>query len=106
MAEAGVKVSKALAQESHEAGVDTAYIYVEEGEKIVKIISNGMVDIDRYIPGLDKEACGIYERVRYKIVMDILEKASSGEEAREMAKARVNELIPKHIIKEIGRAHV
>ena len=59
-----------------------------------------MVDIDRYIPGLDKEACGIYERVRYKIVMDILEKASSEEEAREMAKARVNELIPKHIIKD------
>ena len=100
LAEAGVKVSKELAQEIQEAGVDTAYIYVNEGEKVVKVISNGMVDIDRYIPGLDKEECGIYERVRYKIVMDILEKASSEEEAREMAKARVNELIPKHIIKD------
>ena len=100
LAEAGVKVTKALANEIQEAGVDTAYIYVDEGEKVVKVISNGMVDIDRYIPGLDKEACGIYERVRYKIVMDILEKASSEEEAREMAKARVNELIPKHIIKD------
>ena len=100
IAEANTKVSRELAMDIQRAGVDTVYLLVEEGQKVVKVISNGMVDLDDYIPGVDKEACGIYEMVRYKIVMDILEKASSDEEAREMVKARVNELIPKHITKD------
>ncbi|MBM6921469.1 DNA-directed RNA polymerase subunit beta [Phocea massiliensis] len=100
IAEANTKVSRELAMDIQRAGVDTVYLLVEEGQKVVKVISNGMVDLDDYIPGVDKETCGIYEMVRYKIVMDILEKASSDEEAREMVKARVNELIPKHITKD------
>ena len=100
IAEANTKVSRELAMDIQRAGVDTVYLLVEEGQKVVKVISNGMVNLDDYIPGVDKEACGIYEMVRYSIVMDILEKASSEEEAREMAKERVNELIPKHITKD------
>ena len=99
IAEANTKVSRELAMDIQRAGVDTVYLLVEEGQKVVKVISNGMVNLDDYIPGVDKEACGIYEMVRYSIVMDILEKASS-EEAREMVKERVNELIPKHITKD------
>ena len=100
IAEANTKVSRELAMDIQRAGVDTVYLLVEEGQKVVKVISNGMVNLDDYIPGVDKEACGIYEMVRYSIVMDILEKASSEEEAREMVKERVNELIPKHITKD------
>ena len=73
---------------------------VNEGTKTVKIISNGMVDIDDFVEGIDKDACGIYEKVRLKILLDILEKTTSREEQVQMIKDRINELIPKHIIKD------
>jgi len=82
------------------AGVDTAYLYVNEGEKVVKVISNGMVEISNFIEGVNKEETGIYELVRFKVLKDILEKAQSHEEQLQMVKERVNELIPKHIIKD------
>jgi len=100
IAEKGQKVSRELARRIQSAGVDTAYIYVNEWEKVVKIISNGMVDIEDFVEGIDKEACGVYEKVRYKILMDILDKAKDREEIEEMVSARLSELIPKHIIKD------
>ena len=100
IAEADQKVSRELAERIQRAGVDTAFVYVNEGTRVVKIISNGMVDIDDFVDGVDKEALGIYEKVRLKILIDILEKAGSDEERDQMIKERLNELIPKHIIKD------
>ncbi len=95
----GQKVNRALANEIENAGVDSAFVYVEEGEKVVKIISNGMVDIKNFVD-IDTEECHIYEKVRFKILKEILDQASSKEELTQMVKDRVNELIPKHIIKD------
>lgn len=100
LADANQKITRELANQIQRAGIDTAYLLVNEGERTVKVISNGMVDIDDFIPGVDKEACGIYEMVRFKIVKDIIEKASSHAEQLEMVRTRLNELIPKHIIKD------
>ncbi|MEG2813910.1 MAG: DNA-directed RNA polymerase subunit beta, partial [Oscillospiraceae bacterium] len=100
IAQTGEVVSEEVAMQIQRAGIDTAYVSYNEGAKIVKVISNGMVNIEDYIEGVDKEELGIYEMVRFKIVKDILQKASSHEEQLEMVKARVNELIPKHIIKD------
>ncbi|MDD6878082.1 MAG: DNA-directed RNA polymerase subunit beta, partial [Clostridiaceae bacterium] len=46
----------------------------------------------------DCEEYGINEMVRFSILRDILDNANDEEELREAIKARVNELIPKHII--------
>lgn len=100
IADANQKVSRELARTIQKAGVDTAFVYIYEGERTAKIISNGMVEITDFIPTINKDECGIYERVRLKILKDILEKATSVEEQIEMVKTRLGELIPKHIIKD------
>ena len=100
IAEANQKVNRELAHKIQSAGIDTVYLFVEEGNRVVKVISNGMVDIEDFISDIDKEECGVYEKVRFKILMDILNKAGSHEEQIQMIKDRINELIPKHIIKD------
>ena len=95
----GEKLTRERAYEIEKAGVDSVYIYVEEGEKVIKVLSNGMVDIKNFID-IDTEECYIYEKVRFKILKDILDKASTKEEITQMVKERINELIPKHIIKD------
>ena len=99
IAEEGQKVNRALAQEIENAGVSVAYITVNEGEKTIKVLSNGMVDLKHFVD-IDAEACGIHEKVRFKILKDILDHASSKEEIEAMVKERVHELVPKHIIKD------
>ncbi len=93
------KVTRELAKQIEDAGVDAVYLYVEDGQKTVKVISNGMVDITKFVD-IDTEECNVYEKVRFCILKDILDKASSKEEITEMVKERIDELIPKHIIKD------
>ncbi|WOC31191.1 MULTISPECIES: DNA-directed RNA polymerase subunit beta [Caproicibacterium] len=97
MAEAGQAVSHELARQMDDAGVSIAYVTVNEEE--VKVISNGMVDIRNYV-NFDAEAeCGIRERVRYSVLVDMLEKNGDNEEAlKEEIRTHVEELVPKHII--------
>ena len=83
------------AKELCRAGVDTVYVNVNG--KTVKVLSNGMVDIRDFV-SFDCEEYGINEMVRFSILRDILDNANDEEELREAIKARVNELIPKHII--------
>ncbi len=96
----GHKLSREDAQKIQAAGVNAAKVYVNEGERVVKVISNGMVEITDFIPNLDKEELGINELVRYNILMDIFNKTTTDEERIEMIKSRMNELIPRHIIKD------
>lgn len=95
----GQKLNRETAMEIEHAGVDAVYLFVEEGEKVAKVISNGMVDIKHFVD-IDTEECYVYEKVRFKILKEILDQASTKEEITEMVKARINELIPKHIIKD------
>lgn len=100
IAELGQKVTREMANEIQKSGVDTVFLSIFEGEKVVKVISNGMVNIHDFVSGVDKDETGIYEMVRFKILKDILQKASTQEEIISLIKQRVNELIPKHIIKD------
>lgn len=63
MAEAGQVISPALAREIEDAGVNIAFVEHIEG-KIVKVISNAMVDISKFVDFDAKEECDIKERVR------------------------------------------
>ena len=96
MAEAGEVVSRARAREMDDAGVSVAYVMV--GEKEVKVISNGMVDIGKFVDFDAKAECGVNERVRFSVLADILETCSGNEEIKEAIRSRIDELIPKHII--------
>ena len=112
MAEEGQTVSFEKAMEIEQAGVMEAFVtaetkeyYVTENgenasrmvEKEVKIIGNGMVDINGYVD-FDVEKYGINEKVSFKVLRDILENSTDAEEIEENVRKRADELVPKHII--------
>ena len=96
MAEAGEMVSHAKAVEIDNAGVTVAFVTV--GEREVKVISNGMVEINNFLSFDAHKECGVNERVRFSVLAEILEACSSDEELKEMIVSRMDELVPKHII--------
>ena len=96
MAEAGEKIALDRAMSMDDAGVCTAYVAV--GDKEVKIISNGMVDINDFVSFDAKAECGIKERVRFTVLNEILESLDDENEIKEAIRSRIDELIPKHII--------
>ena len=96
MAEAGEMVSHAKAVEIDNAGVTVAFVTV--GEREVKVISNGMVEINNFLSFDAHKECGVNERVRFSVLAEILEACSSDKELKEMIVSRMDELVPKHII--------
>ena len=97
MAEAGELLSRPKSEEIEAAGVDTVFLQV--GDIVVKVISNGMVNISDFI-SFDCTEYGINEKVRFSVLREILEGASTEEEIKEEVAKRVDDLIPKHIIKD------
>ncbi len=99
MANRGDKISRELALQIENAGVDTAFVKLsDKNDKIVKIISNGMVDINEYVD-FDAEAeCGINEKVKFTVLAEILESAENQTDLKQMLIDRYAELIPNHII--------
>ncbi|HWP51958.1 MAG TPA: DNA-directed RNA polymerase subunit beta [Clostridia bacterium] len=93
--EQGAILSRDDAQKIERAGVDCVYIKV--GEALVKVISNGMVDIHDFV---DCNALGITEKekVRFCVLREILEQNDTNEAIVAAIKARADELVPKHII--------
>ncbi|PWL45894.1 MAG: DNA-directed RNA polymerase subunit beta, partial [Clostridiales bacterium] len=97
IAEENELLTRDKAWEIERAGVDTVYIRTEE--KDIKVISNGMVEITDFID-LNKEEVGINEKVRFKILKEILEETEDDAERIELVKKNVGRLVPKHIIKD------
>ena len=98
LAEAGEMITREKAYEIEQAGVSVAYVDVEGKE--VKVISNGMVDIGGYVdfPQEELEDIGINEKVRFTVLMEILEKCGDDRDALfAELKSRCDDLIPKHI---------
>ena len=95
MGEAGQTVTKEMADAMDDAGVMVAVVTV--GEKEVKIISNGMVDIQKYVDFDAKAECGINECVCYRVLAEILESAQSEAELKDALRARKADLMPNHI---------
>ena len=110
--DAGVTLTFDQAMQIQDAGIKEAYIKAETKEYFVtesgeneirfiekeaKVIGNGMVDIAKYVD-FDCEALGISEKVRYAVLREILDSASSEDELRTAIRKRADELVPKHII--------
>ncbi len=99
LADAGETISRARAMELEDAGVSQAFIAVDEhGETVeVKIITNGMVDIAKYVD-FDVTEYGIKERVCYTVLREILDTCGDDTEAlKEAIRTRADELAPNHI---------
>ena len=97
MAEEGQVVSRELAKDIVDAGVSVVYVTVNERE--VKVISNGMVDIQKFVNFDAVTECDINERVRFSVLAEILGECGDDDEAlKDMIRSRRDELIPKHII--------
>ncbi len=93
------KISKEKAKEIENAGVSVAYVKGND-DTVVKVISNGMVDISKYVD-FDAEAeCGIKENVRFDVLCEILDSAKDEAELKEMLSDRKAELVPNHITVE------
>ena len=99
LADAGVTVTRPLAELFDSKGVKEAYVKVEteEGESEHKILSNHTVDIKNFV-NFDAEAeCGINERVCFEELMKILEQNDSEEDIKAALRINRDKLIPKHI---------
>jgi DNA-directed RNA polymerase subunit beta len=95
--QAGQVMSREMAEDVEKSGIDTAFLSVEDRE--VKVFSNGMVDISNFIK-MDVKKYGINEKVRFSVLKEILNTCETDEEIGKAIQARVDELIPKHIIKD------
>ncbi len=96
VAEAGETITRAKAEELDKIGVIEAYIKSEAGRE-VKVFSNGMVWLDRFVDFDPLKELGIKERVRWIILKDLLDKYS-GEELKDAIRENIELLIPKFII--------
>ena len=96
IADVGEIVSEEKALEIENAGICMAYIKKDGNE--IKIISNGMVDINKFVDFDAKKECDIREKVRFSILCDILESCETEKDLKIAIKNRKDELIPKHII--------
>ena len=96
MADRGEKIGKDKALEIENAGVKIAFVKGND-DSVVKIISNNMVDISKYVD-FDAEAeCGIRENVCFELLCEILDSAQSEEELKDMLREKADELVPNII---------
>lgn len=96
IAESGEIITLEKALEIENSGVCDAYIKTEDKE--IKIISNGMVEINNFLSFDAHSECGVREKVRFNVLAEILEECQSEDDIKNAIRAKLDELIPKHII--------
>ncbi len=98
MAEAGVTVTREMADEIQNAAVPFVFVQVEDRK--VKVLSNMMVDLTKWvdISAEDAKAFGITEAVYYPVLKNILEE--NADDIIEAVKKNAVDLVPKHITVE------
>ena len=97
MAEKGQKISRTVAEEIRNVGINSVDILVED--KVVRVIGNHFVDIHKHI-SFDISDLHIKELVHYPILKEILGEFTDEESIKKEIKRRITELIPKHIVKD------
>ena len=98
LATEGEIISREAAEAIENAGVHGVYVVAPDGAR-VKILGNLFVDARCYLK-FDPEEAGLNEKVHYPTFMKLLEEAGDmeEEELKKFLKARVYDLIPRHII--------
>ena len=77
-------------------GVGMVKVQLENGD-IIRIFTNRMCDMSRYVDFDPKTACSIKERVRFDVLQELLSQYQ-GEELIEQCRLQADRLVPKHII--------
>ena len=90
----GEVLSRARAQEISALGVNEAVVKI--GDSKVKVFSNNMVDMTRFV-SFDPKEFGIKEKVSYTVLKEMLETVPADGWADAIAE-RMDDLIPKHIV--------
>ena len=97
MVEKGQKISRVMAEEIQNVGINSVDILVDD--KVLKVIGNHFVDIHKYV-SFDISDLHIKELVHYPTLKEILDNFSDEASIKEEIKKNINKLIPKHIIKD------
>ncbi len=77
-------------------GVAEVSVLADDGAT-VRIFTNRMCDMSRYVDFDPKAECGIKERVRFDVLQELLSQYE-GQELTDQCRLRADELVPKHII--------
>ena len=93
--DAGHIVTDEEAREMDGIGVNDVTIEVDG--RTMRVFSNHMVDLDRFVDFDPVAECGIKERVRESVLKELLEQYS-GEELKEAIRDNADRLVPKHIL--------
>ena len=93
--DAGHIVTDEEAREMDAIGVNDVTIEVDG--RTMRVFSNHMVDLDRFVDFDPEAECGIKERVRESVLKELLEQYS-GEELKEAIRDNADRLVPKHIL--------
>ena len=93
--DAGHIVTDEEAHEMDAIGVNDVTIEVDG--RTMRVFSNHMVDLDRFVDFDPVAECGIKERVRESVLKELLEQYS-GEELKEAIRDNADRLVPKHIL--------
>ena len=96
VAEAGEVISRKRAEELDKLGIIEAFVEAEAGHE-VKVFSNGMVWLDRFVDFDPLKELGLKERVRWLVLKDLMDKYS-GDELKEAIRENMALLVPKFII--------
>ncbi len=104
VAEAGEVLTRERAQELGALGVNEAVVEVDDlhtGVHMVKVFSNGMVNMKDFVDFDPEKEAGITEKVCLRVLRELLEKRDAEHLSREdfldLVRDRMDELIPKHI---------
>ncbi len=98
VAEAGTIISEEKATDIQNTAVP--FVMIQTEERVVKILSNMMVDLHAFLPNADKKELGVTEDVYYPRLKEIMDEYTTDEERYEAIKKNIADLIPKHITKE------
>ena len=97
IAEAGTVVTRELADQIQNAAIP--FVMMETEERVVKVLSNMMVDLAAYVD-VDPEELGVTEAVYYPVLAEILSQYDDEEDIKDAIRKNIVDLIPKHITKE------
>ena len=104
IAEAGEVLTRERAQELDALGVNEAIVEVDDlhtGVHMVKVFSNGMVDMKNFVDFDPEKEVNITEKVCFRVLRELLEKRDAEKLSREdfldLIRDSMDDLIPRHI---------
>ncbi len=97
LAEAGTVLTKEQALDIQNSAVP--FVWLQCGERRVKVLSNMMVDITKHVNITAEEAreLGVTESVFYPVLSQILAENSNLDDIKDAIRKNIGDLIPKHI---------